>query len=96
MTDRWDGKERREDYENGITEENGKVVKRVTLADIYRKVEIIDSNQNNICRKLDELKPKVKELEDKVRKAKTKEEKNGTAKEERTKHLRYNEKKLKK
>ncbi len=45
-----------------VTEENGAIVKRVTLVTIYHKVKTIEKNQEALCEKLDDLIPKVEEV----------------------------------
>lgn len=58
-----DGPERREDYlDNGIAEEGGEIVKRVTLTTIYRKLKNVEYNQNKLCDNFKELREKVEEV----------------------------------
>ncbi len=59
----YDGDERRADYQcDGLAEEDGAIVKRVTLVTIYHKLKAVEHNQNEICRRIDELAPKVGEV----------------------------------
>ncbi len=59
----YDGEERRADYmDNGVSEEKGEIVKRVTLTTLYRKMKAIEHNQNHICEKLNEIAPKIEEV----------------------------------
>lgn len=58
------GEERREDYQdNGLSEENGEVVKRVTLITVYRKLKQVDKNQHQLCKQFEEQKKKLEEQE---------------------------------
>ncbi len=57
-----DGDERRADYVCEVAEEDGAIVNRVTLVTIYHKLKSVEHNQNEICRRIDELAPKVGEL----------------------------------
>ncbi len=54
------------DKHNGITEENGAIVKRVTLTTIYHKVQDIEENQNKMCEKLDALVPTVRKVDEEL------------------------------
>ena len=59
----YDGEERRADYnDNGIHEEDGTIVKRVTLTTIYRKLKTVEHNQNEICEKFNDLSERVGEV----------------------------------
>ncbi len=57
------------DKDNGLREENGAVVKRATLISIYREVQEVKDKQDDLCKKIDNLKPKVSsavDLEEKL------------------------------